>query len=285
MEKNSLIMLHKRFYVRVVLQLHAVTCPGVWLCSHGYLEVTIKTLGYYFRTGAMDPRFPLLCHDQFVMEGYFRGVESLEEMKDLLNTEQLEITLWQNGRRLAYYVGKLAQVMQPTLPRLSCAHTTNVQLLMKATPAFPGILAPKVELSAQLATEDRQQKCSQSLEEKSRRWEKSCSSCQSQKAKQTSKLLDPDAQRLEAGRRKQQKVCHSKSRTTCSCTTTSTPSAMTNQERRLSNCSSLLSSNSQTLSQMSSILSDCSHCRTPRNADEHQQCCDICQAYRQMFST
>ncbi|XP_043648264.1 uncharacterized protein LOC122616774 [Drosophila teissieri] len=252
-------MSHKRFYVKLDLQLHALTCPGVWLCSHGYLEATIKTLGYYFRTGPMEPRFPMLCHDQFTMEGYFKSVGCLEDMHELLKAEQLEITVWQNGRRLAYFVGSLSDVMQPTFPRLSCAHSSNVQLLMKATPAFPGILAPKVELSAQLTTQDRKKVCS-------------CSSSREYSVPPVSRHVEsrclghlgncyPSA-RYAAGR--------------------GGSSAQQNQqERRLSSCSSTtqLSSFSQ-----SSSLTQCSHlssCSTP--LDDHHNSCDICQAYRRMF--
>ncbi|XP_034481583.1 uncharacterized protein LOC117787224 [Drosophila innubila] len=259
-------MSHKRFYVRLELQLHALTCPGVWLCSHGYLEATIKTLGYYFRTGAMEPRFPMLCHDQFTMEGYFRSVNSLEKMREMLNAEQLEITLWQNGRRLAYYIGRLSDVMQPSVPRLSCAHNDNVQLLMKATPAFPGILAPKVELSAELNGRDKQHNCCHVDLQRplsNRHVESRCLS------------------RLEMPR-KQQTVCHAKQ---SSCWPSSPSFSYSNsnssqQQRRLSTCSSStqLSGESQ-----HSSLTQCSHSSALSGAAEHQSRCHICQAYSRLF--
>ncbi|KAL7734435.1 hypothetical protein ACLKA6_010762 [Drosophila palustris] len=267
-------MSHKRFYVRLELQLHALTCPGVWLCSHGYLEATIKTLGYYFRTGAMEPRFPMLCHDQFTMEGYFRSVDSLERMREMLNAEQLEITLWQNGRRLAYYIGRLSDVMQPSVPRLSCAHNDNVQLLMKATPAFPGILAPKVELSAELNTRDKQHNCCKVDLQRpvsNRHVESHCLS------------------RLEMPR-KQQTVCHAKqsncwpSSPSFSYSNSNTTSSQ--QQRRLSTCSSStqLSLESQAPSQHSS-LTQCSHSSAVSGAAEHQSRCHICQAYSRLFDS
>ncbi|BFF97078.1 uncharacterized protein DMAD_05567 [Drosophila madeirensis] len=265
-------MSHKRFYVRLELQLHALTCPGVWLCSHGYLEATIKTLGYYFRTGAMEPRFPMLCHDTFKMEGYFKSVGSLEEMHELLRAEQLQITIWQNGRRLAYFLGSLSDVMQPTVPRLSCAHSSNVQLLMKATSAFPGILAPKVELSAQMTTQDRQSGCScSSLHQRgrppvNRHAESHC----------TSRLEQP---------RKQQTVCHAKKSNCCnySGVTTSSSGAATEQHqqhRRLSTSSG--STQISSVSQ-SSYLTHGSHSFCSDPADDHEASCDICQSYRRIF--
>ncbi|EDV97586.1 spermatogenesis associated 6-like protein [Drosophila grimshawi] len=262
-------MSNKRFYLRLELQLHAVTCPGVWLCSHGYLEATLKTLGYYFRTGAMEPRFPMLCHDQFTMEGYFRRVDSMQQMRELLNAEQLEITLWQNGRRLAYYVGSLSDVMQPPIPRLSCAHSDNVQLLMKATSAFPGIIAPKVELSAVLSTKDKQRSCCQVDLQRplgNRHVESRCLS------------------RLERPRKQQQPVCHSK-RSNCWPNSSSCSYANSSEqlERRLSTCSSStqLSTQSQTLSQHSHGT----QCSLSGAAAEHQSSCHICLAYRRLFET
>nr|XP_017107718.2 uncharacterized protein LOC108132712 [Drosophila bipectinata] len=263
-------MSHKRFYVRLNLQLHALTCPGVWLCSHGYLEATIKTLGYYFRTGAMEPRFPMLCHDQFTMEGYFKSVGCLEELHDLLRSEQLEITLWQNGRRLAYFVGNLSDVMHPTVPRLSCPHSSNVQLLMKATPAFPGILAPKVELSAQLTTQDRRKGCR-------------CSSFRDETAV-------PIANRHVESRclgqmeqpRKQQTVCHGRKSNCCpNWKYPAPPDQAKPPHRRLSTCSG--STQMSSVSQSSS-LTQCSHLSSCSEVvDEHQSSCDICQTYRRMF--
>ncbi|KAM8708084.1 hypothetical protein ACLKA7_015111 [Drosophila subpalustris] len=267
-------MSHKRFYVRLELQLHALTCPGVWLCSHGYLEATIKTLGYYFRTGAMEPRFPMLCHDNFTMEGYFRSVDSLERMREMLNNEQLEITLWQNGRRLAYYIGRLSDVMQPSVPRLSCAHNDNVQLLMKATPAFPGILAPKVELSAVLNTRDKQHNCCKVDLQRpvsNRHVESHCLS------------------RLEMPR-KQQTVCHAK-QSNCwpsspSFSYSNSNTSSSQQQRRLSTCSSStqLSLESQAPSQHSS-LTQCSPSSAVSGAAEHQSRCHICQAYSRLFDS
>ncbi|XP_068150083.1 spermatogenesis associated 6-like protein [Drosophila tropicalis] len=284
-------MSYKRFYLRLELQLHALTCPGVWLCSHGYLEATVKTLGYYFRTGAMEPRFPMLCHDQFTMEGYFKGVSSMEDMQELLRSERLEITLWQNGRRLAYFVGRLSDVMHPTFPRLTCEHSANVQLLMKATPAFPGILAPKVELSAQMSTQKG-----------------TCPSCSPMRER--IEIERPAANRhvqsqcfsqLELPARKQQTVCHAK-RSNCSlgcsyspltatrksCSNSQSEAITTTSKRRLSTCSgstqlSSLSEISST-SCSSSPSTNCTHASFSLwEADDHQSSCDICQAYRRMF--
>ncbi|XP_037815920.1 spermatogenesis associated 6-like protein [Lucilia sericata] len=146
---------NQRFQVKINLKLEAVTCPGVWLCSHGYLEVTIKALGYFFRTGALEPYFPLLCHDHFKMEGYFKNSPSLGHLINNLSKESLEITLWQNGRRLAYYKGVIMDLLQYIEPQLQCPHSNTRQILMKTTPAFPGILSPKVEITTEISIKDK----------------------------------------------------------------------------------------------------------------------------------
>lgn len=71
------------------------------------------------------------------MDGYFKSVGSLSGLERVLAAEQMEITLWQNGRRMAFFLGKLEDVMHSDIPKLSCEHNINVQLLMKATPVFP----------------------------------------------------------------------------------------------------------------------------------------------------
>ena len=85
----------------------------------------------------MEPFFPLLCHDRFKMEGYFKNANNLASLINNLKKETLEITLWQNGRRLSYYQGVIMDMLQYIEPQLKCPHTNTTQLLMKTTPAFP----------------------------------------------------------------------------------------------------------------------------------------------------
>lgn len=101
------------------------------------MEVSLKSLGYFFRTGALEPYFPLLCHDNFKMEGYFKNAANIAQLINNLTQETIEITLWQNGRRLAYYQGVIMDLLQYSEPKLQCPHVNTRQLLMKTTPAFP----------------------------------------------------------------------------------------------------------------------------------------------------
>lgn len=219
----------------------------------------------------------MLCHDQFTMEGYFKGVASLGQMRDMLNSEQLEITMWQNGRRLAYYVGKLSDLMHPSIPPLSCEHSANVQLLMRATSAFPGILAPKVEMSANLIMRDKQRKCCKvNLDRKvnNRHVESRC------------------LNRVELPR-KQKTVCHSKE-SKCGSNNSlihSTDSEIMyeQQSRRLSTCSNTTRHSSQSLASLSTISDStrCSHTHTlvSTGAVEHENNCHICQEYIKYFQS
>ncbi|XP_037881428.1 uncharacterized protein LOC119632548 [Glossina fuscipes] len=148
-------MTAQKSFISIVLKLQTITCPGVWLCSHGCLELTVKTLGYFFRTGAMEPLFPLLHLHHYKIQGYFLG-SNTKDVEENLAMEPLEITLWQSGRRLAYYKGNLLNLMK-TKPNLHCPHNDSKQLLLTTTAAFPGIIAPKLELSIKFTIKDRLQ--------------------------------------------------------------------------------------------------------------------------------
>ncbi|XP_055902719.1 uncharacterized protein LOC129938916 isoform X2 [Eupeodes corollae] len=284
---------------------YSITCPGVWLCTNGYMEATIKTLGYFFKTGAMEPRFPALCHDQFLMEGYFKSIKCISELEQVLAAESIEITLWQNGRRLAYFVGQLADVMHPPMPKLSCFHNVNVQILMNTSQAFPGIIAPKMEISARAVIQDR--KCSKDTCSMAGSGNHSVLIPKLQRpvAKNTPHCTDEVAKNLD--HRRQQPVCHSKiydsqvgkpasgnisaasiDKTNDRCLSSkdsifSRNESSLHQSRRISSCSSS-TSNSFGIPSVSS-LSKCSHSfSNPLDTEEHQKHCNICLSYRKAFN-
>uniref|UniRef100_A0A1A9WH99 Spermatogenesis-associated protein 6 N-terminal domain-containing protein n=1 Tax=Glossina brevipalpis TaxID=37001 RepID=A0A1A9WH99_9MUSC len=133
-----------------------IICPGVWLCSHGYLELTLKTMGYFYRTNVMEPLFPLLHLGHYKIRGYLFDCNNKEQLLENLVMEPLEITLWQSSRRLAYYKGNLLNLTQ-TKPNLQCPHYDAKQLLLTTTAAFPGIIAPKLDLSVKFSLNDHLQ--------------------------------------------------------------------------------------------------------------------------------
>lgn len=115
-----------------------VTCPGVYLCASNGIELTVKTLGYSFKTNEAPSRFPLLYHESFRMDGVFPKVTCLSELEKILRHEDVDLALWQNGRRLAYYSGKIGVLL---LNRsITCEGNANEfdnQILMKPSKCFP----------------------------------------------------------------------------------------------------------------------------------------------------
>lgn len=49
----------------------------------GSVEITICCLGYFFKTRAPG-RFPILIHQVFTMEGYFKEIYSFSNMDRIL---------------------------------------------------------------------------------------------------------------------------------------------------------------------------------------------------------
>lgn len=138
-------MFNRRFRVKISVEITAVTCPGVWLCPYGRAELTFRTMGYYFKTNAVDARFPLLFHEKFHIEGFYHdGVESLGRLEMRLACERVDIALYQRGTRLAFFTGQLGTLLR-------CKENDHVpeihsQILMRPTQSFPGIIAPKIEI-------------------------------------------------------------------------------------------------------------------------------------------
>lgn len=105
----------------------------MWLCqNNGGIELSITALGYTFSGKPLKSRFPLCYHETFVMDGYFSNVNNMSELEKALglfdfiqslrvNTiflikdeEQINFTLWQKGRRLAYYLGRIGLILNYT---------------------------------------------------------------------------------------------------------------------------------------------------------------------------
>lgn len=118
-----------------------VNCPGVWLCQSGPVKLMIRTLGYTFYTQAVQPRFPLILHELFTVEGYFRDVFNASDLRLKLISEPIDLSLYQNGHRLAFFRESLASL----LTHHNCKRVLQLELLMSTTKCFPGILSPKVE--------------------------------------------------------------------------------------------------------------------------------------------
>lgn len=103
----------------------------MWLCSNGSLELTITFLGRFFKSSLFEPKFPVFCYQRFNIEGYFKSISCYHELQDILNGEKFEISLWQSGRRLAFYIGKVMDILS----------SNNIQMLMATSHSFPVSIA------------------------------------------------------------------------------------------------------------------------------------------------
>lgn len=101
----------------------------------------LRSLGYTFYTAAVKPRFPLIFHETFTIEGYFKDVHTANDLRAKLISEPIELSIYQNGHRLAFFRESLASL----LTHQNCKNILDLELLMSTTKCFPGILSPKVE--------------------------------------------------------------------------------------------------------------------------------------------
>ncbi|KAM7357440.1 uncharacterized protein ACRADG_002791 [Cochliomyia hominivorax] len=286
-----------RFKVKINLKLEAITCPGVWLCSHGYLEVSIKSLGYFFRTGALEPYFPLLCHEQFKMEGHFKNAQSIANLLNNLSREQLEITLWQSGRRLAYYQGVIMDLLQFSEPKLQCPHSNTQQLLMKSTPAFPGIIAPKVEITSHFYIKDKLLNLSNNEEDL-----KTCKNLlrNPQTTEKFVKILKPsryqrpctvqsynseDFSANHMRKPKQRPVCHTREFKELIRKSPNESVYTKSRGRRVSIASSYASNNTDTSMGICDLESDnlLDKFGNHGSDQEHEKYCELCRLYKEVF--
>ena len=59
----------------------------MYLCQSGDVELSIKSLGYNFRSHTIPPRFPMFVHETFKIEGCFNNVQSIQKLENILGKE------------------------------------------------------------------------------------------------------------------------------------------------------------------------------------------------------
>lgn len=64
-------MTGRGFCVKIQLDLHAVTCPGVWLCPNGKIILKITALNSNAESHRIAPIFPLLYNEKFTLKRCF----------------------------------------------------------------------------------------------------------------------------------------------------------------------------------------------------------------------
>ncbi|KAF5276281.1 hypothetical protein FQA39_LY06630 [Lamprigera yunnana] len=150
-------MPRKALKIQIVLDLQAVTCPGVWLCPNGKVSLQLYMLDSCIQTTALPPIFPLLYNEQFIFYKFFYSTYSLLDVQSYINQDFIyaELIQWQcdTGNVIASFQTILHDVLYPS----SCdglISGIDVDLLMEPSKNFPGILAPKIELSTRTTIEE-----------------------------------------------------------------------------------------------------------------------------------
>ncbi|XP_073951718.1 uncharacterized protein isoform X2 [Choristoneura fumiferana] len=139
------------FYVKV-------SCPGVWLCQDGRVSLTVFALGTSYQTCMLPPMFPLTFRDVFYFRKRFQESCTLSNICCLLRDETIycELVQWCQDCAtsecviLAQYLGSLNEVLFP--PNM-CSND-GVDLLMRRAKDFPGILAPKIEITTKVRIDE-----------------------------------------------------------------------------------------------------------------------------------
>ncbi|XP_053558524.1 spermatogenesis associated 6-like protein [Bombina bombina] len=138
--------------VVVELQIHAVTCPGVFLPEKDDIFLNVSILGQSKETSCLPAVFPLLFHDKMRFEKVFRKVVDPAIVAQHLESQTVIFELTQLTNRvgdiLAFYEENTRDFLFPE-PKLTPPYPgVDREVLMKAVPDFPGI-APKIEFSTQ----------------------------------------------------------------------------------------------------------------------------------------
>lgn len=142
--------------VEIVVQ--RVSCPGVWLCQDGSVSLIVSALGTSYETCTLPPTFPLDFNDRLYFRKRFQETCALSNMCCLLKDETLycELVQWcqscESGECniLAQYLGSLSDVLFP--PKMCCSD--GVDLLMRRSKKYPGILSPKIEIATKVRIDE-----------------------------------------------------------------------------------------------------------------------------------
>ncbi|XP_049866438.1 spermatogenesis associated 6-like protein [Pectinophora gossypiella] len=140
------------------LNIDRVSCPGVWLCQDGRVSLTVFALGTSYQTCLLPPIFPLNYKDVFYFRKRFQESCTLSNICCLLKEETIycELVQWcedccsDDCTVLAQYLGALNDVLFPP----NVCSSDGVDLLMRRSKDFPGILSPKIEISTKVRIDE-----------------------------------------------------------------------------------------------------------------------------------
>ncbi|KAM3937691.1 spermatogenesis associated 6-like protein [Leptodactylus fuscus] len=136
--------------VVVELQIHAVTCPGVFLPDKDDIFLNVSILGQSKETRCLAAVFPLLFHEKMRFEKVFQKAVDPATVVELLEKRNAGFELLQLNQLgedvLATYKENHRDFLFPE-PKLTPPYPgVDREVLMKTVPGFPGI-APKIEFS------------------------------------------------------------------------------------------------------------------------------------------
>ncbi|XP_072007952.1 spermatogenesis associated 6-like protein isoform X3 [Engystomops pustulosus] len=136
--------------VVVELQIHAVTCPGVFLPDKDDIFLNVSILGQSKETRCLPAVFPILFHEKMRFEKTFQKAVNPATVVELLEKRNAGFELIQLNQLgeeiLATYKENHRDFLFPE-PKLTPPYPgVDREVLMKTVPGFPGI-APKIEFS------------------------------------------------------------------------------------------------------------------------------------------
>ncbi|KAM3961567.1 spermatogenesis associated 6-like protein [Aphomia sociella] len=142
----------------VEIDIQRVSCPGVWLCQDGRVSLTVFALGTSYHTCMLPPVFPLMFKDVFYFRKRFHETCALNNICCLLKDETIycELVQWSENclsgecKILAQYLGAVNDVLFPP----NMCSSDGVDLLMRRSKDFPGILSPKIEIATKVRIDE-----------------------------------------------------------------------------------------------------------------------------------
>ncbi|KAK0166873.1 hypothetical protein PV327_004347 [Microctonus hyperodae] len=152
-------MTSKGFSVKIYFDLHIINCPGVWLCPNGCVALRINTLNSHIESRKLSPIFPIIFNEKFLFKKTFIEVCTLAQLECCLEDEYLyaELIQWPTigckGVILATFETNLMDLLYPAPCLKGLLPGIDVDLLMEPSKYFPGIIAPKIEISTRTAIE------------------------------------------------------------------------------------------------------------------------------------
>ncbi|KAM4807967.1 spermatogenesis associated 6-like protein [Rhinophrynus dorsalis] len=147
--------------VVIELQIHAVTCPGVFLQEKDDLFLSVSLLGQCKDTASLPAIFPLLYHEKMRFEKVFHKAVDPATVAQLLENHTASFELIQqthSGEVLAVFEENTREFLFPE-PKLTPPYPgVDREVLMKTVQGFPGI-APKIEFSTRTTIKEKPNDC------------------------------------------------------------------------------------------------------------------------------